>query len=131
MRCCRKRNNFTLLEVLIAVAILGMTIMAIIAMVGTAKIRSLTAARDLRENHMLVQAVEYWLLDVESKELPPEFFPYPEYTAERILENVDDLPKGISASRGNWRLVKMTVNLLRNGEICQTISVERLARQLD
>ncbi len=48
MRCCRKRNNFTLLEVLIAVAILGMTIMAIIAMVGTAKIRSLTAARDLR-----------------------------------------------------------------------------------
>ena len=109
MRCCRKRNNFTLLEVLIAVAILGMTIMAIIAMVGTAKIRSLTAARDLRENHMLVQAVEYWLLDVESKELP----------------------KGISASRGNWRLVKMTVNLLRNGEICQTISVERLARQLD
>ena len=64
---------------------------------------------------------------MEAKEIPEEYFPYPDYSVERDFERVDDLPKDMEPDRENWSLVRMTVELSYQGTVVRSITVECIA----
>ena len=125
------RNNnkyfFTLIEVVISLGILTLVAFGAAALMAQAKVRSIKAERDLIETHIFGQAMEYFLLDMEAKEIPEEYFPYPDYSVERDFERVDDLPKDMEPDRENWSLVRMTVELRYQGTVVRSITVECIA----
>lgn len=128
MKFCRKaisnKHFFTLIEVVTAMAILAMVLLTSLALSGSAQHRSLRAGRELREKNMLIFAAEYFQLNPSAEEIPEDLFQFAPYRVERILTDLENLPDEVQDQRGEYRLVKMTVNLWRNEKICRSLELE-------
>lgn len=122
---CRK--NFTLLEVILALVIFATGLSVTLNITALSRLRTAKATRTMYEEHILTQAVEFFMLECDTNIIPEEIFPYKEYTAKMELSTVEDLPEGVSNSIGNYRLVTMRVELYNEeNELCRTIEIERV-----
>ena len=101
-------SHFTLLEVVIAVAILAMGLVAAMEIAVTASRRTVKAVKRWETQHMLNQAAEYVLLAGHEAPIPREFFPYDEYRVE-CLEEPPELREDVEPNVGNWRIVKLRI----------------------
>lgn len=106
----RSTSSFTLLEVVIAVAILAMGLITAMEIAVTASKRTIKAAKRWETQHMLSQATEYFLLAGHEKPIPNEFFPFEGFRAE-CVEEPPDLSDNIEPLAGNWRLVKLRITI--------------------
>ena len=105
-------------------AILAMVLLTSLALSGSAQHRSLRAGRELREKNLLLFAAEYFQLNPRAEEIPEELFQPAPYRVERIFTDLENLPDEIKDRRGQYRLVKMTVNLWRSEKLCRSLELE-------
>jgi len=120
---------FTLLEVVVAVAILSLSMIAAMQLAASSSNRSVKAFEKWREEHMLAQATEYFLLVGPCSGAPPEeIFSYEGYSAD-CEEEPPDIPEDTPAVYGNWRIAKLHIRLLNDkGDELRSVSVHKILR---
>lgn len=119
-------SHFTLLEVVVAVAILAMGLVAAMEIAVTASKRTIKAAKRWETQHMLSQATEYFLLAGHEVPIPNEFFPFEGFRAE-CLEEPPDLSDDVEPLSGNWRLVKLRITIYDSfGKEVGSLSIHKI-----
>lgn len=134
MKNNHKKYSFTLIEVIIAIAILAMAIVSFSLLINTASRRSLRAARRWEKTHLLTQAVEYFMLcESENPEAIDEnIFPSEDYTVECSFDSPRGLAEDIEESHGGQALRAMKVVLKdKNGDTVDSVTIERIVKELD
>ena len=109
------KRNFTLLEVVVAIAILALSLTGMLQLLSQSHIRIADAREQWQEMHMLTQAAEYLLLhDEETVEIPAEFFPYPEYEINCTYDEAEGLPEELENLTGQVPLKQCKIELIRS-----------------
>ena len=123
------RNSFTLIEVVVALAILTLSLAGLLQLLSQSQLRIAHAEEKWMETHMLIQATEYLLLagDPEEPTVPEEFFPYPKYVVECNVDEAEGLPDDYKEIDGQLPLKKWEIKVFRIGEGAErgTIIVDR------
>ena len=119
-------RRFTLLEVIVAMVILGVGLAMASTAISMSRLRGAGAARLLFEEHLLVQAAEYYLLNPRADALPEEVFPYSDYTINvRVADAV--MSDGRPNMLNGMRLEQLTLELVdATGEVRRELSLERI-----
>ncbi len=129
----QKRNNFTLLEVLVSLAILTMGLMIALSQTANSTSRSIRAEVRWHEQHMLAQAAEFYLLAGPNEALPRSIFNYDGYRASCVVEDAEEgLHTEALEDIGSWRLMNLTVNLIGpNGDIADSLKIDKIMNRDD
>ncbi len=107
----KKILNFTLIEVIVAIAILSLGLVGAMAMSGTSKRRVDKAYNRWRSQHLLTQAGEYYLLCGPNTEIPNDIFPYSDVRAScNAVESVN-LPNNLPTQIKDWSLFSYNIKL--------------------
>lgn len=123
----KSRNCFTLVEVLVALSVLLLGILALASLLSSAQRRSSIAEQLWNEQHAMSQAAEYYLLAGTEQDIPERFFPFPDHRVTVRLDNPQDLPPDVSDRRSGWRLVTMRIRLeTSGGEVVREMSIDRI-----
>jgi type II secretory pathway pseudopilin PulG len=122
----RRHKFFTLIEVVVALAILTGGIMSAMAIVSMSKNRMDKAYNSFNYQHMLAQAAEYYLL-CGDKPINQDFFPYRGYTASCAINDCKNI-QGVSPNTGgNWKLATYDISVRGpNGQIISEVKVDKL-----
>ncbi len=122
-------RRFTLLEVLIAVAILGVSVALILSILAGARSRILRAERNWARQHLMSQAAEWYLLAGANAEPPSGLMP-PGFAARAELVRVDDLPVEVQDPLDGWVLGRFNIHLTgRAGESLGDLQIDKLVRE--
>lgn len=125
-----KRNCFTLVEVVVALAILSISIASFLQLLTAAQNRIIKASDSWTRTHMLMQAAEYYML--MKQEEPPAmtdtFFPYDDYRVEVTYEEIDNLPEEYTGLTNQKQLRAMVLSLRRqnDGQEVDKIIIDRI-----
>ena len=125
-----KRNCFTLVEVVVALAILSISIAGFLQLLTAAQNRIIKASDSWTRTHMLMQAAEYYML--MKQEDPPAmtdtFFPYDDYRVEVTYEEIDNLPEEYTGLTNQKQLRAMVLSLRRqnDGQEVDKIIIDRI-----
>ena len=125
-----KRNGFTLVEVVVALAILSISIASFLQLLTAAQNRIIKAHDSWMRTHMLMQAAEYYML--MKQEEPPAmtdtFFPYDDYRVEVTYEDIDNLPEEYTGLTNQKQLRAMVLSLRRqnDGQEADKIIIDRI-----
>ena len=125
-----KRNCFTLVEVVVALAILSISIAGFLQLLTAAQNRIIKANDSWTRTHMLMQAAEYYML--MKQEEPPAmtdtFFPYDDYRVEVTYEDIDNLPEEYTGLTSQKQLRAMVLTLRRqnDGQEVDKIIIDRI-----
>ena len=123
------KKRFTLVEVLIALAILSLGILAGTGLLASARERCRKAERQWQHQHALTQAAEFHLLAGANADMPERVFPYPELTVAVRQNEARDLPNGISNRIEGWRLATMEIELRdADNTLLEKMSVDRIVK---
>ena len=126
-----KKQTFTLLEVVMAIAILALGFVGIFGITASAAKRMGKAVARWENQHMLNQATEYYLLAGPKESIPEEFFPFEGYHAECIVEEAE-LPEDIEPEVGAWRFVKLKISVYdNNNNELDSLSIDQILRTED
>lgn len=125
--------HFTFIEVVVAVAILALSLTAILGISGTASARIAKSQREWSDAHRTAQAAEYYLL-VGGAEggIPADFFPYKDCSASFEIVEPQALPDGAESFYAGWRLASCVVTL-RDGDggLLSSVAVEKILKEDD
>lgn len=125
-----RRNIFTLIEVVIALAILAISLTGILEMMTQSQKRLSKSYEKWERMHILSQAAEYYLMQGDDPPDIPEFiFPYRDYQVDVSIEDVEDLPEELSDLMGQVPLKCLTLQLrkLPENEVVETLRIDRLS----
>lgn len=124
------KHNFTLLEVVVAIAILALSLTGMLQLLSQSHLRIADAQEQWREMHMLTQGAEYLMLVDNNGDLsvPDEVFPYENHRIECVVEDADGLPEEFTGQSGQLPLKKWTISLIstRDGRECGKVVIDRL-----
>ena len=126
----KNRRPFTLVEVVVALAILSISIAAFLQLLTAAQNRIIKAHDSWMRTHMLMQAAEYYML--MKQEEPPAmtdtFFPYDDYRVEVTYEDIDNLPEEYTGLTNQKQLRAMVLSLRRqnDGQEADKIIIDRI-----
>ena len=127
-----RRTFFTLIEVIISLAILTMGLMAALNMASTSTNRSLKAHKIWKRQHMLAQAAEYYLLLGPTAELPESVFPYEGYSVNCEVVDPEGVPDEALEDVGSWRLVCLNMQLMDGkGDVVETLKIDKIMHRDD
>ena len=122
-------KHFTLIEVVVALAILTLSLAGLLQLLSQSQLRIADAEEKWLDMHKLIQATEYLLLagDPEELAVPEDFFPYPGYSLECSVEEAEGLPDDYKEIDGQLPLKKWQVTLIRDRDGVQrgTVIVDR------
>jgi hypothetical protein len=130
----QKIKIFTLIEVLIALAILTLSVTTFLMMMGSASKRVSKAAQRWENTHLLTQAVEYYMLNEANSgnNIDERFFPLDDCKVECFFESPQGLPDDAEESHGGKALVAMRIVLKDNDDkILDSVTVERIVGDLN
>ena len=126
----KPRHVFTLVEVVVAMAILAGSLASLFSLAAGAQRRLFKARSEWRENHLLEQAAEFYLLGMDrDPEAPPDFiFDDNEYIPECFFADAEDVPEDFVISSGQAELVEMRIRILRAStrEPVREVRVEKI-----
>ena len=126
-----KTNLFTLIEVIIAMAILSLAVVSILGYSVQASNRMRKAYKRWHEEHILAQAVEYYLLAGPKEDIPQEFFPYEDYRATCEIKEAK-LPDEVEAENATWRFVTLQISIYdSNNEEVESIDIDQILQAED
>jgi prepilin-type N-terminal cleavage/methylation domain-containing protein len=131
--CFRKNflSLFTLIEVIVAMAILSLAVVGILSYSVQASNRMGKADLKWQKEHMLAQAVEFFLLAGPKEKITDDFFPYQDYSA--VCEVTDPkLPDEMENEIGTWKLVTLKISVVNaKGETVNSVSVDTILQKDD
>ncbi|MBE6373995.1 MAG: type II secretion system protein [Lentisphaerae bacterium] len=125
-----KTRSFTLIEVVVALAILSISIAGLLQLLTAAQNRIIKVDDHWMRTHMLIQAAEYYML--MKQEDPPAitdtFFPYDDYRVDVIWEEIEGLPEEYTGLTNQKQLRAMVLSLVRqqDGHEVDKIIIDRL-----
>ncbi|MBQ6596325.1 MAG: type II secretion system protein [Lentisphaeria bacterium] len=125
-----KKNPFTLVEVVVALAILSISIAGLLQLLTAAQNRIIKVDDHWMRTHMLIQAAEYYML--MKQEDPPAitdtFFPYDDYRVDVTWEEIEGLPEEYTGLTNQKQLRAMVLSLVRqqDGHEVDRIIIDRL-----
>ena len=129
----RGARSFTLIEVVISLAILTISLASLFQIIAASRSRLTKADESWRTMHMLTQAAEYVLLhDSTVDSIDKDFFPYRDYevriTYEEVAdEQIDDDFMSISDQLPLELCTIELLNLKSNGkEVAGKLQIERI-----
>ena len=125
-----KKNRFTLLEVVISIAILALSLTGLFRLLGHSQKRVSQAEEQWREMHMLTLGTEYFMLAGREDDLhvPDDLFPYQDYIIECTVDDADEVPEEFKNLEGQLPLKKWTIKLIRTSDRreCRQVIIDRL-----
>ncbi len=110
----RSTNFFTLLEVVIALAIFTMGLVGALTLVASAAKRVDSSVKRWERQHALAQAAEFFILKgFEDASIPDEYFPNGDYRIKLELAEPEGLPEDDNAEieDGKWQLKRVVLTL--------------------
>ena len=125
-----KKKPFTLIEVVVALAILSISIAGFLQLLTAAQNRIIKVNDHWMRTHMLIQAAEYYML--MKQEDPPAitetFFPYDDYRVDVTWEEIEGLPEEYTGLTNQKQLRAMILSLVRqqDGQEVDKIIIDRL-----
>ena len=125
-----KKAVFTLIEVVVALAILTISIAGLLQLLISAQNRIMRADEEWTRTHMLIQAAEYYML--MKQEDPPAitdtFFPYNDYRVDMSWEEIENLPEEYTGLTNQKQLRAMVLSLKRqqDGQEVDKIIIDRI-----
>ena len=123
-----RSSRFTLLEVVISLAILGVSLTVLLQFAADSQKRIGKSHERWRETHMLMQGAEYLLLHERAVlHVPERFFPYEDYRIECSYEEAEGLPEEYSSLPGQLQLYACRISLIRlsDGKEVDHVTVDR------
>ena len=121
---------FTLIEVVVAIAILALGLMSAFMMISSARSSALRALNKWEEQHMLAQAAEYYLLVGPKGKLDREFFPYNNYSATLDVHEPEGMPDGFDFQLEGWKLMAFDIAIHdANREVVSRVVVEKIVKE--
>lgn len=122
-----RHNRFTLLEVILAMAVFAVGLGGALAAAAMARMRSANTVRDYAENMQMINAAEYFMLDSEAEDLPDELITIPDSSVEVEYDDVESLPDDVDDELGQYKLTLMQISLLdSSGGVRKSLSIERI-----
>ena len=126
---CRK--NFTLIEVVVALAILTLSLAGLLQLLSQSQLRIADAEERWMDMHKLIQATEYFLLagDPEEPNIPDDFFPYPGYEINCVYDDAEGLPEDLENLTGQVPLKQCRIELIRTSDhkTVEHVTVDRFS----
>ena len=123
-------SKFTLLEVVIALAILALGLISILSLSSSASLRTSKALKRWERAHCLAQGAEFFLLAGPNERINDEVFPYKNYSISCSVESPEALPSEVQDS--TWKLVNLKISLSSdNGTALETLNVEKILQEED
>ncbi|MDD3119545.1 MAG: hypothetical protein PHQ27_10220 [Victivallales bacterium] len=112
-------HHFTLIEVVVALAVLMLGLTGLMAMFASSSQRATKAMHKWEISHALDQGCEYFMLRPDDNNLPEEYRPDNRLWRITCESETPELPDGIDSTLGNYtfaaRLVKVVDN--NNGNV--------------
>lgn len=130
-RCLKTQCSiFTLIEVIISLAILGLSLVALLTLANSSQQRLFKARELWHTAHMLSQAAEYYLLQPskEPEAISPVFFDYPEFAINCRFDDAQDVPKDFIGIIGQPTLSCCIIDLVRSSDrqVIETLKIDRI-----
>ena len=123
----KSSKNFTLIEVMAALAIFALAIVPFLSALSTSARRLTDAERTRYQTQCLANAVEFFLLNPPEASLDKKFFPYEDVNVVCHYEEPILTDDEMELEIGNQRLVRMVVELRDNsGNKITGISIDRI-----
>ena len=130
-----RRNGFffTLIEVVVALALLSVALAGLLRLSVNSQLRVAAAREKWERTHRLMQAAEYLLLAYDESDLsvPEDFFPYQDMTIDAANEDLPDgaLPEDLTGLDGQIPLKTLRIDLLRadDREVIDTLRIDRFS----
>ena len=125
-----KTRSFTLIEVVVALAILSISIAGLLQLLTAAQNRIIKVNDHWMRTHILIQAAEYYML--MKQEDPPAitdtFLPYDDYRVDVTWEEIEGLPEEYTGLTNQKQLRAMVLSLVRqqDGHEVDRIIIDRL-----
>ena len=123
------KKVFTLVEVVVALAILGLSLSGLLTLAMNAQLKVARSVEKWDNTHKLIQAAEYlMLMDDESLSVPEEFFPYENYTVQASVDDAEDLPEDFTGIEDAAPLKCITIEIVRttDNKVVDRIRMDRI-----
>ncbi len=124
------KKHFTLVEVIVAMAIMALALTAFFALSQSAVNRIDKAYSNWERTHLLSQAAEYYLLFAEEDppDIPPEVFESNVYDVEMRYEPAENLPEELNDLSNQAPLRTLIIDLVTPGsrEVVDTLKIDRI-----
>lgn len=123
------KKAFTLVEVVVALAILGLSLSGLLTLAMNAQLKVARSVEKWDNTHKLIQAAEYlMLMDDESLSVPEEFFPYENYTVQASVDDAEDLPEDFTGIEDAAPLKCITIEIVRttDNKVVDRIKMDRI-----
>lgn len=123
------KKAFTLVEVVVALAILGLSLSGLLTLAMNAQLKVARSVEKWDNTHKLIQAAEYlMLMDDESLSVPEEFFPYEGYTVQASVDDAEDLPEDFTGIEEAAPLKCITIEVVRttDNKVVDRIQMDRI-----
>ncbi len=127
-----RRICFTLIEVVVALAILGLSLTGLLTLLTSSQRRIANSYEKWERMHMLAQAAEYFmLLNEEPGGIPEAFFPYQGYRIVASYEDLEDeqVPEEYCDLVSQLPLTCLVIKLERerDGELLDQLIIDRIS----
>lgn len=121
---------FTLIEVIISLAILGLSLVSLLTLANSSQQRLFKARERWHTAHMLTQAAEYYLLQPseEPEPISRDFFDYPDFAVNYHYDDALDIPEDFTGIVGQPTLRCCIIELVRGSDRqpVETIKIDRI-----
>lgn len=121
---------FTLIEVVVSLAILTISVAGFLQLMTAAQNRIIRSYDRWMTTHMLMQSAEYYML--MQQEDPPaiteQFFPYSDYRVDVSYEEIENLPEEYNNLVGQKPLRAMVLELKKqaDGQTVDKLIIDRI-----
>lgn len=127
-----RQSAFTLIEVVIAATILGMSVAFTMGILATSRSQILRAERRWGRGHLLAQAAEYYLLAGHRAPPPPPDLLPEGFAASCELVEAFDLPEEALEPIQGWRLGEFRIRVTDpNGHAIGEVRVRKVVLEED
>ncbi len=123
---------FTLVEVLVAVLILGLSLGMVMQIIGGARNRLIRAEERWSRAHVAEQAMEFYLLAGVDGEMPEAFLPEGFSVSAEVRSLLETRPEGFRDPIEGWLPVQLTIRVRDDrGDVVVERTVDKLYREED
>jgi type II secretory pathway pseudopilin PulG len=124
------RRRFTLIETVIAMAVLTLGLVAAMSLAASSTNRVIRASDRWRAQHYLSQAAEFYLTMGPDVPITDEFFPLKDYRVSCRVTDPEGLPDTAGSNPGDtWKLKTIVVEVSdSSGRPLKSVKIDKLMR---